>query len=205
MTTDDEMFDLLGTTLTVGASDGPRVADVERLRALAAQRQARTLATALPSQPRRRLRLLASAAAVAATFAGGLLVADLRSPATDDAAGVVEFQQKMLTTGFGQVEVVGRRVDIGRVVEIRSEAFPILPKGEFYEVWFVAEDDTPTTPMRISAGTFHPDLEGRTFVMMTAAVDPNLFPILVITAEVADGDPRPSQNEVLRETINVLG
>ncbi len=205
MTTDDEMFDLLGTTLTVGASDGPRVADVERLRALAAQRQARTLAIALPSQPRRRLRLLASAAAVAAAFAGGLLVADLRSPATDDAAGVVEFQQKMLTTGFGQVEVVGRRVDIGRVVEIRSEAFPILPKGEFYEVWFVAEDDTPTTPMRISAGTFHPDLEGRTFVMMTAAVDPNLFPILVITAEVADGDPRPSQNEVLRETINVLG
>ena len=117
---------------------------------------------------------------------------------------MVEFEQEIATTGNGRVEVVGRRVGIGRIVEIRSEAFPILPKGEFYEVWFLAPGDTQTAPKRISAGTFHPDLAGRTFVEMTAAVDPNKYPTLAITAETADGDPAPSTNEVMRGTLAIL-
>ncbi len=205
MTTDDEMLDLLGAALIEGALTGPRDADVQRLRALAAQRQDRPGSVAtLPSvRSRRPLRHLATAAAVAAAFAGGVLVARDRGPATES-SGVVEFEQNIATAGNGRVDVVGRRVGIGRIVEIRSDAFPILPTGEFYEVWFLAEGDTPTTPKRISAGTFHPDLDGRTSVEMTAAVDPNKYSVLAITAETADGDPRPSQNEVMRANLKIL-
>jgi len=33
---------------------------------------------------------------------------------------------------------------------------------------------------------------------LTAAVDPARYPILIVTAESGDGDPRPSRNVVLR-------
>ena len=206
MTTDDEMLDLLGAALMDDIPTEPRNQDVERLRALAAERQDQTqsVANLLPRRSWRPVRYLATAAAVAAAFTGGVLVAPDRGPASDRSAGVLEFSQEIATTGNGRVDVVGRRVGIGRIVEIRSEAFPILPKGEFYEVWFLAAGDTPTTPKRISAGTFHPDLAGRTAVEMTAAVDPNKYPILAITAETADGNPAPSANEVMRGTLTIL-
>lgn len=206
MATDDEMLDLLGAALLDDVPERPRDQDVERLRALVTERQDRMppVATLSPRRPRLDLRLVATAAAVAAAFVAGVVVARDRGPSSDDSAGVVEFTEDIAITGDGRVDVIGRRLEIGRTVEIRSDAFPILPTGEFYEVWFVASDDTPTSPNRISAGTFHPDLEGRTFVEMTAAVDPNKFPTLVITAEIADGDPAPSPNEVLRGTLTIL-
>ena len=89
------------------------------------------------------------------------------------------------------------RTGIGRVVELSSDDLPILPKGELYEVWFVGPDDRPGSPQRISAGTFHPDEDGRTRVTLAAAVDPALFPTIVVTAEPGDGDPAPGR-EVLR-------
>ena len=46
---------------------------------------------------------------------------------------------------------------IGRVVELDTDALPILPTGELYELWFVGPGDSLATPNRISAGTFHPD------------------------------------------------
>ena len=201
---DDEMLDLLGAALMDGVSTGPRDEDVERLRVVAAQRQDRTQSVAMLSsrRPRLQLRHLVTAAAVAAAFVGG--VARDRGPSSDDSAGVVEFKQEIATTGNGRVDVVGRRVGIGRIVEIRSDAFPILPTGEFYEVWFVAAGDTPTKPKRISAGTFHPDLGGRTSVKMTAAVAPTTYPTLAVTAETADGDPAPSPIEVMRGTLTIL-
>jgi len=51
---------------------------------------------------------------------------------------------------------------------------------------------------RFSAGTFHPDPEGVSDVRRTAAVDPAKYPILIVTAESGDGDPRPSRDVVLR-------
>lgn len=205
MTTDDEMLDLLGAVLMDGVPTRPRDQDVERLRLLAAQRQGRpqSVATVPSRRAQRHLRPLVTAAAVAAAFVGGVVIARDRGPSGDDAAGVVEFKQQIATTGNGVVDVVGRRVGIGRIVEIRSDAFPILPTGQFYEVWFLAAGDTPTTPKRISAGTFHPDREGRTSVKMTAAVDPNKYPTLAITAETADGDPAPSPIEVMRGTLTI--
>jgi hypothetical protein len=89
------------------------------------------------------------------------------------------------------------RTGIGRVIRFASDSLPVLPPGEFYEVWFVAPGDTPERPERISAGTFHPDEQGRSSVQLTAAVDPALYPAIAITAEAADGNPGPGTREVL--------
>ncbi len=162
---DDEMLDLLGAALMDGMPTEPRTPDVQRLRVLAAQRQDQPQSVAtLPSRhSRRHLRHLTTAAAIAAAFAGGVLVARAQGPASDESAGVVEFEQEIATTGNGRVEVVGQRVDIGRIVEIRSESLPILPTGAFYEVWsspkathqqhqsgFPLEHSTPISPAELS-------------------------------------------------------
>ncbi len=90
---------------------------------------------------------------------------------------------------------------IGRVVTLRSDSLPELPKGEFYELWFATPRDRPTAPDRISAGTWHPDTEGESAVSFTGAVDPARNPVVVITREPADGDPAPSGREVLRGPV----
>jgi Anti-sigma-K factor rskA len=93
-----------------------------------------------------------------------------------------------------------RKTGIGRVIDLRSESLPILPKGEYYELWFAGPDDRPARPNRISAGTFHPDENGSSHVVFAAAVDPALYPVVIVTAEPGDGDPRPSGIEVLRSS-----
>lgn len=90
-----------------------------------------------------------------------------------------------------------RATPLGRDVLLRSDSLPILPTGEFYELWFIGPGDSPGSPNRISGGTFHPDAKGDSQLHLHAAVDPALFPVLSVTAEVADGDPRPGA-EVLR-------
>lgn len=211
MRSDDELLDQLGRVLAESAaapSAGPRPEDVARLRELADEARARLIApvVTLGSKRRRAGFVTAAAAAVVAAFALGTVVRrdDGKGPAT---AGVVEFRQDIVfgDDGAGAAQVIGRRVGIGRVVEIRSDDLPILPTGELYEVWFVADSDTPSAPNRISAGTFHPDEAGRTVVSLTAAVDPAKYPVLAITAEAGDGNPAPSATEVLRDTLTVIG
>jgi hypothetical protein len=89
------------------------------------------------------------------------------------------------------------------VIAVRTDDLPILPRGEYYELWFVGPGDTPTHPNRISAGTFHPDRQGRSNVDFTAAVDPKLYPILSVTAEPGDGNPQRTGPEVLRSRRDV--
>ena len=62
--------------------------------------------------------------------------------------------------------------------------------------------DGPGQRNRISAGTFHPDEQGRTDVDLTAAVDPTKYPELSITAEPGDGDPAPGR-EVVRAAVQL--
>nr|HMO00498.1 anti-sigma factor [Miltoncostaeaceae bacterium] len=95
----------------------------------------------------------------------------------------------------GSVEV--RRTALGREVHLRSDALPVLPSGRFYEVWFVAPDDRPGDPHRISAGTFHPDAHGHSDLTLHAAVDPARFPVVSVTAEDGGDDPGPGR-EVAR-------
>lgn len=94
------------------------------------------------------------------------------------------------------------RLDVGRAIAFHTDRLPVLPKGEYYELWFVGPGDSRATPDRISAGTFHPDLQGRSDVRFAAAVDPKKYPVLSVTAEPGNGDPRPSRHEVLRSRAN---
>lgn len=140
----------------------------------------------------------AAAAAVAAVVLGGAAFVGARLLGGDE-PGTVEVQA-VLVGDNGRIEAAAevRKVDIGRIVEFRTDDLPILPTSEFYELWFVGPGDTPERPNRISAGTFHPDEDGRSHVTLTAAVDPAKYPVLVVTAEPGDGNPAPSDVEVLR-------
>lgn len=143
------------------------------------------------------------AAAALALVAGGALL----DRATDEdplAGGVVEFEATLASPDSdATATVTGIATGIGRVVQVRSDDLAILPKGEFYEVWFVGPGDSNGSPNRISAGTFHPDANGRSAVDLTAAVDPALYPGLSVTAEPGDGDPLPTGVEVLHADIEL--
>lgn len=141
----------------------------------------------------RRLFALAGATALAAIAIAAVLVRG------GESQGMLEFRAVLSAPqGTSEASVEVRRTGIGRVVTFESDSLPILPKGDYYELWFVGPGDRPGRLDRISAGTFHPDEDGRSNVRFAAAVDPALYPVLSVTAEPGDGDPRPTGPEVLR-------
>jgi len=146
-----------------------------------------------PRPPRRRVRFAFAAAALAAAAAILLLAVRAGGP-----AGELELRAVIGAPTGAEATVEVRKTGIGRVIQLRTDELPILPKGDYYELWFVGPGDTRVSPNRISAGTFHPDENGRSKVTFAAAVDPALFPVLSVTAEPGDGDPRPTGPEVLR-------
>ncbi|HEV2767751.1 MAG TPA: anti-sigma factor [Acidimicrobiales bacterium] len=210
MATDDDLLDQLRTALR----PEPRPIDDERvqaLRAAVAERASSGLAvrpTPVRRLPRRTIGPIAAlAAAVAAFVLGGTLLRGSDEPGREDllAKGIIEFETTLQAPdGDATAEVTGVLTGIGRVVQLRTDDLAILPKGEFYEVWFVGPGDTPRSPNRISAGTFHPDEQGRSRVDLTAAVNPELYPELSVTAEPGDGDPLPGGPEVLRADIELF-
>lgn len=155
---------------------------------------------------RRLFALVAGIALLGAGTAVGTAVGDRTGDDEADllARGTPEFEAFLSGSGV-TVAVDGSAAPEGRIVVLESETLPMLPVGEFYELWFVAPDDTVEQPNRISAGTFHPSYDdGDTLVVLHAAVDPGLFPELEITAEVDDGDPAPSTDTVLRGPVDLL-
>ena len=138
-------------------------------------------------------------AAVTATTAA-VVVAFLAGTQLDRPGGTVEVATVLAAPGGGrgQAQVEVRKTGIGRVVRFESDTLPILPKSEYYELWFVGPGDTRARPNRISAGTFHPDEQGRSSVQFAAAVDPAKYPVLSVTAEPGDGNPERTGPEVLR-------
>jgi hypothetical protein len=145
--------------------------------------------------PRRRRRALPLALAGAGATAAAVLALVL--PSGSDPLELRTVLRAPSAPASANVEV--RRTGIGRVVDFRSDSLPILPKGRYYELWFVGPGDAPGHPNRISAGTFHPDEHGRSHVRFAAAVDPAQYPVLAVTAEPGDGDPRANGVEVLRD------
>jgi anti-sigma-K factor RskA len=142
-------------------------------------------------------RVAAVAAAAAAAAAALAFVAGTQ---LDSAGGTVELQT-VLSAPRGapaQASVEVRKTGIGRVIHFETDDLPILPRGDYYELWFVGPGDTRSTPNRISAGTFHPDEQGRSDVRFAAAVDPALYRVLSVTAEPGDGKPERTGPEVLR-------
>lgn len=127
-----------------------------------------------------------------ASFAGALaaaVVAIVIVTGSDGAGTSAPVEIEGTLSGSSGGEVVVSLLGSGREVDLTSSNFPILPKGEAYEVWFVGAGDTKGDPNRISAGTFHPDEEGNTDVTLHAAVDPALYPLVEVTAEPTGGDP----------------
>ena len=161
----------------------------------------RASAGAAPAPKRRRRRLawprLALAGGVALALAAAVF-AGTRLDGGGDLPGTPELEAT-LTSPSGATSAAAnvRKTGIGRVIDLRTDELPILPEGQYYELWFVGPGDRPGEPNRISAGTFHPDPEGRSNVRFAAAVDPAKYPGLVVTREPGDGDPAPGQ-DVLR-------
>ena len=145
---------------------------------------------------------LAVAAAVLA-LAVGVVVGRALDGGDDDAAGDVEYNGPMTGPDGEQLDADLRVVatGIGRVIDLDTEVLPILPTGEYYQLWFVGPGDSPASPDRISAGTFHPDPDGRSHVQFAAAVNPELYPVVEVTAEPGDGSPEPTGAVVLRAEI----
>jgi anti-sigma-K factor RskA len=169
---------------------------------IAVDRDARGAHARPARRPRRPWSWLSFAAAAGAATASAAVVVLLAGGG--GGAGTLELEALMRPPAGGpaQAAVEVRKTGIGRVIAIRTDYLPILPKGEYYELWFVGRGDAPGSFKRISAGTFHPDEDGRTDVRLAAAVDPALYPVLSITAEPGDGDPRPSRQEALRATAS---
>jgi hypothetical protein len=220
VSTDDELLDRLCESLAPVALVPP-AASVVALRAAAERRAAGTALRPVVARHRLRPRATVGAAharrrpatswlrpAVAAAaavlvvgvgYAGGRLLRPDRPPP----AGVVEYAGPMTAPeGSTGARVTVEKVGIGRVVSFDSDTLPVLPTGELYEVWFVGPADSSGAPDRISAGTFHPDERGRSSVRLVAAVDPALYPRMVVTAEPPGGDPAPNGPEVLEATIS---
>ena len=152
--------------------------------------------------PRSWLRLprVAFGAGLAAALAAGVL-AGVAIDRDGGLPGTPEVEATLIAPGGGAIaSATVQKTGIGRVIDFRTDELPILPKGEYYELWFVGPRDRPGRPDRISAGTFHPDEDGRSRVRFAAAVDPALYPGLAVTAEPGDGDPSPSRPDVLRSS-----
>jgi hypothetical protein len=144
------------------------------------------------SWPRRLAVAGAATAALAVGVFGGMLLA--RDPGLP---GTPELETALRSPSGAAASASVRMTGVGRVIEFHSDNLPILPEGEYYELWFVGKGDRRRAPNRISAGTFHPDQNGRSNVRFAAAVDPADYPRLAVTAEPGDGDPRQSGRTVL--------
>ena len=202
--TDDELTTLLARALDEDAPAAPPADRITALRARAAA-LAPTQPARRPDAARCRDRRWLAVAAVFAALLAGFGASRLLWSGSDDgsAAGTVEYDGSMTGPDGEPVDASLRVVatGIGRIVDLRTDVLPILPTGELYEVWFVAADDAPGAPARISAGTFHPAPDGRSDVRFAAAVDPALYPVVEVTAEPGDGNPLPTGPIVLRTTI----
>ena len=159
-----------------------------------------------PSRPRRRRFPVTvrrgGFALAAALVLGGAVYAGTVLDDGDDEGAPVELQAS-LQAPDGRAVQAGAEVvktGIGRVIQFDTRDLPILPKKDYYELWFVGPGDTLKRPNRISAGTFHPDPQGRSSVRFAAAVDPAKYPVLSVTSEPGDGNPQRTGREVLRST-----
>ena len=132
---------------------------------------------------RRRLRLWWLAAPVAAAAAAAAFML----------AGGGELERYELRGGGAQVSATVQTTGVGREVTIEIDRLRDPRPDGLYELWFVAPDGR-----RVSAGTFHPDDEGRGTVRLVGAADPAVYTGISVSLEPADGNPRRQGPDVLR-------
>jgi anti-sigma-K factor RskA len=155
--------------------------------------KARTLARAKgESSARSRYRWelwapMAAALLVVAVLGTGLL----RAITADSSSGVPLAATALAPDAGGEVRVE----EVGENLQVKLEVrgLPKLKEGEYYEMWYYAEDGG-----RISCGTFRVGPEGDTTVNLTAPATAKHYPEIEITREPDDGDPGASGDEVLK-------
>ena len=89
-------------------------------------------------------------------------------------------------------ELRGEKVEENFQFELEARGLPKLRKDEYYEMWYAKDDGG-----RISCGTFRTRQGGQTTVNLTAPVNAASYPIIEVTREPDDGNPRASGKEVL--------
>ena len=129
--------------------------------------------------------MLVPVAAVTATAAAVLVVAL--------GGGDAAIERYRLQGGDAQVSATVQTTGVGREVTLDIERLRDPRPDGLYELWFVAEDGR-----RVSAGTFHPDDDGRGIVRLVGAADPKVYGEISVTLEPADGNPRRQGPDVLR-------
>ncbi|GAA1739340.1 anti-sigma factor [Aeromicrobium alkaliterrae] len=197
---DAELERLLGAELRRAfpdSGDGPTPGQVAVLRDhVSAQRR---------RPARGRWRLLVAAVALLVAGAGLGVGATAWTGGDDEdllARGSAEFTAELTGATGAEVDLEGAAAPEGRIVTLRSDTLPVVPYEQFYELWFLTDEDGETW---VSAGTFHPDEEGNTVVVLHAAVDPSVVTDVRITREPRDGNPAPSGDVVASGPVDLLG
>jgi anti-sigma-K factor RskA len=130
---------------------------------------------------------LAAAALLVVAVLGIGLLQDL----TDDSSTGVPLTATALAPEAGgevQVERVGQNIR----VDLEVWGMPDLKEGEYYEMWYYADDGG-----RISCGTFRVGPEGRTTVKLSAPATAGNYPEIEVTREPDDENPEASGKAVL--------
>ena len=109
--------------------------------------------------------------------------------------GGAEPERYELEGGGARVSATVQTTGVGREVTIDIDRLRDPRPDGLYELWFVAPDGR-----RVSAGTFHPDDEGRGTVRLVGAADPQVYTDIRVSLEPADGNPRRQGPDVLRAT-----
>jgi anti-sigma-K factor RskA len=109
---------------------------------------------------------------------------------TYDSPGVPLAATTLAPDAGGEVRVE----EVGENLQVRLEVreMPELGEGQYYEMWYYAEDEG-----RISCGTFRVGPEGRATVNLTAPASSKHYSEIEITREPDDGDPAASGKKVL--------
>lgn len=154
-----------------------------------------------PSRSRWRMPIAAAALVVAGA---GIGVGAATWISSDDdllARGSDEFVAELTGPAGVVVDLDGDAAPEGRIVTLRSDSLPVIGYEEFYELWFLTDEGDTTW---VSAGTFHPDDEGNTVVVLHVAIDPSVVTDIQVTREPRDDDPTPSGEVVARGPVDLL-
>jgi anti-sigma-K factor RskA len=136
---------------------------------------------------------VAAALLVASVLGFGILQAVLVGPSDG-----IALASTVLAPGAGG-EVRGELVGENLQVELTVWGLPKLREGEYYEMWYYADDGG-----RISCGTFRAGPEGRTTVNLSAPASARSYPEIEITREPDDGNPEASGEAVLKGNLTNL-
>ena len=136
--------------------------------------------------------------AAAALLVAGILGVGIFVAITGDSSSGVPLTATALAPGASG-ELRGEKVGENLQVELEVEGLPRLRKHEYYEMWYATDSGE-----RISCGTFRVRPEGPTDVNLTAPAMATSYPLIEVTREPDDGDPRASGKTVLVGDIRNL-